>query len=321
MAGGARLLLLPDGRPGSFPVEPHWFLRGGPAIFPHAAVVWSSSPAIHEALVELQHFDLAGPVVPQVDAMLGDITPLVMLWDNHDRFETQTHGLMFEVPVGRGNILVSVLDCRRATNAAGQYLHDQAVHYLANYRPNEADHRGAANYRRLIAEIERRQLELQSRDWRFQPDPQGTGELQGWQNADLHDRDWKVIKADRHWETQGYESLDGWAWYRLNVTLDANWAKAEKVYLNFTGVDDHYRLFVNGQFVGGGGDMTTKTTAFDERKSYDITQFVRNGGKVGIAVAVYDWYGAGGIFRPVTLSTQPLSEDRAWLRLMSADSR
>ena len=98
------------------------------------------------------------------------------------------------------------------------------------------------------------------------------------------------------------------------MPLDEKWAKAEKMFLNFTGVDDHYRLFINGQFVGSSGDVATKKTAFDERKSYDISAFVGTGDSIQIAIAVYDWYGAGGIFRPVTLSTLPLSDDRPWLK-------
>ncbi len=316
VAQGGRLLLLPDGQLGSFPLEEHWFLRGGPAIFPLSRELFDVSPenTIAEMLVELQHFDLAGPVVPNVDSMLDDITPILMLWDNHDRKETRTHGLMFEVPVGRGRILVSTLDYKRSTNAAGQWILAESVKDLAADGGGVADVRGESNLVRLRAELSRNELELQSRDWRFQPDPTIEGEKNSWQATDFNDADWKTINADRHWEGQGYESLDGWAWYRLRVPIDEKWAKADKVFLNFTGVDDHYRLFVNGEFVGSGGDVTTKKTAFDERKSYDVSANVRGHDSIQISIAVFDWYGAGGIFRPVTLSTQPLSDDRPWLK-------
>ena len=68
------------------------------------------------------------------------------------------------------------------------------------------------------------------------------------------------------------------------------------------------------QIVGSDGEIETQSTAFDRRKSYDISELVRPGQPITIAIAVYDWYGAGGIFRPVTLSTEPLSEQRPWLK-------
>ncbi len=316
VARGESVWLLPDGERGSFGLEDHWFLRGGPAIFPAASRLFGSDwvARASDAIVELQHFDLAGPVVPNIDSMLDDITPMVALWDNHDRVETRTHGLLFEIPVGRGRLFISALDHRRPTNAAGHWLSREIINYLA--KPlNEPDvARGTRNAARLNAELSRNDRELQSDDWRFQPDPTIDGEKNGWQATDFDDAEWKTIKADRHWEGQGYESLDNWAWYRLRVPLDEKWAKAEKLFLNFTGVDDHYRLFINGQFVGSSGDVATKKTAFDERKSYDISEFVGKGDSIQIAIAVYDWYGAGGIFRPVTLSTQPLSDDRPWLK-------
>jgi hypothetical protein len=39
-----------------------------------------------------------------------------------------------------------------------------------------------------------------------------------------------------------------------------------------------------------------------------LTPHVQPGEEFVIAIAVYDWYGAGGLFKPMTLSTQPLDE-------------
>jgi hypothetical protein len=55
------------------------------------------------------------------------------------------------------------------------------------------------------------------------------------------------------------------------------------------------------------GDIDTRETAFELRVSLDVSRFVEPGRAVQIAVAVYDWHSVGGIFRPVTLSTEPLS--------------
>ena len=60
---------------------------------------------------------------------------------------------------------------------------------------------------------------------------------------------------------------------------------------------------MNGQQVGTGGDPAKKLTAFEDRASHEITQAVKPGEHCTIAVRVLDWYGAGGIHRPVTLGT------------------
>jgi hypothetical protein len=64
-----------------------------------------------------------------------------------------------------------------------------------------------------------------------------------------------------------------------------------------------YELYINGEWAGKGGDLATRTSAFSERKSYDITHRVKPGEKTVIAARVHDWGGVGGIFRPVTLGT------------------
>jgi beta-galactosidase/beta-glucuronidase len=73
-------------------------------------------------------------------------------------------------------------------------------------------------------------------------------------------------------------------------------------------VDDLYELFVNGRLASKRGDLATRQDTFNERFSHDLTGLVEAGREAVIAVRVHDWYGAGGIFRPVTLSTTPLRE-------------
>ncbi|HEY6564323.1 MAG TPA: hypothetical protein VIY86_07480, partial [Pirellulaceae bacterium] len=69
-----------------------------------------------------------------------------------------------------------------------------------------------------------------------------------------------------------------------------------------------YRAYVQGTLVATGGDLEKKITAFDEKKSVEITKQVKGHSQVTLAVQVHDWYGAGGIFRPISLSTEPLHE-------------
>jgi len=101
-------------------------------------------------------------------------------------------------------------------------------------------------------------------------------------------------------EGQGYPNFDHCAWYRIGGRIPEAWQQRE-VYLSFEGGDDCYDLFINGELVGKGGDPVTKVSTFAERKSWKITSSVKHGEEAILAVRVYDWYGAGGIFRPVTL--------------------
>lgn len=299
---GARVLMLPDGEKGSLPLSDHWFLRGAPWIPPHA--LSRTVPA--KLLLELQHFDLASSVVPRVHYLAG-LDPILMLWDTHDMKEVRTHGLVFETKVGRGRLLVSAIRHGGPANAAGRWLLGVLLEHLrhgAEPRHTLPDEL----WQEVKDKLSEDKLDLTERTWKFRPDPDVAGVAEGWSKPGLAmDDHWKDIRVGSAWEGQGFPNLDHWAWYRLAVRIPEHWRQRE-VYLSFEGVDDCYELFVNGALVGKGGDPVTKVTTFSERKSWKLTSLVKPGEEVVIAVRVYDWYGAGGIFRPVTLGTRPLTE-------------
>ncbi len=299
LEAGAKVLLLPDNGPGSPPLQSHWFLRGGPVVFPHAAL----AGVPRELLVETQHFDLAGDVIPKV-SYATDVDPILMLWDNHDIREVRTHAGVYATRIGQGRLLVSTLRHDGDTNSVGNWLLGEFSHYLSEGPPPRT--MLAAD---VIAAIRRKltehKLELGgAQAWKFQPDPQNEGLAKGWHKPETKDADWADIKIDRHWEGQGHATLDGWAWYRLTITVPRAFSGKE-AYIKFTGVDDFYEVYVGGTKAGSGGDIPTKKTAFDEVKAHNVTNLIKAGETATIAVRVYDWYGAGGIFRPVTLTTAP----------------
>jgi hypothetical protein len=296
---GARVLLLPDGEAHSLPVRDHWFLRGGPFVAEHPLL----QKVPRDLLVETQHFDLAGPVIPEI-AYLDQIDPILMLWDNHDLKEVRTHGLLFETRVGQGRLLVSALRHDGRTNAVGRWLLDALLEHLAN-GPQPRHALNSETIARMREKLREQKVELVKLPWRFKPDPKGEGLRQGWQAADAHvDRDWKTIRVGQYWERQGYPDLDGWAWYRLTVRVPEA-MKDRDIYLTFEGVDDYYELFVNGKLLGKGGDLEKRLDALEEHKSYRLTGLVKPGQDCLIAVRVNDFQGAGGIYRPVTLGTVP----------------
>ncbi len=303
---GGTVILFADGKSKSFRAADHWFLRGGPILHPG----YEELLLPRQAFVELQHFDLAGKVIPRIDEEF-EIVPWFSLWDNHDLKETRVHGLLFRMPVGKGNLIVSSLNHFGPHNAAGQYLLKKIVNEDLS-KDLHAKRVGAqSNLKRLRQELDAAEIDLSKTTWKFKPDNQSVGEKEKWFRESVNDQAWKEIQITSHWEGQGFKALDGWAWYRKSVRLPKDWK--DKTFINFSGVDDHYRLYVNGKFIGQDGVIETKQTAFESRKSYDISKWVKPGEEISIAIGVYDWYGAGGIFRPVTITRSPRSQKRPWL--------
>ncbi|MCA9063304.1 MAG: hypothetical protein KDA96_09605, partial [Planctomycetaceae bacterium] len=298
---GARVLMLPDGEQGSFPTAGHWFLRGGPIVADDSMVSDQ-----HDLLVELQHFDLAGPVIPDLQ-WLDQLQSLVMLWDNHDIDRVKTHGLVFATRVGSGRLLVSCLNHTGPTNSAGRWLLRRYVSLLQSpeFHPR-AMH--AATIEAIRDRLSLQQIDLTDRPWRFRVDPENMGLQQGWHRASAPEPDqWKPMSIGRHWEGLGYETLDGWAWYRIDVPLPESW-RGQPAWICIEGADDHYELYVNEQLAGSAGVIETKQTAFEDRNSHEVTALLEDDRVLRIAIRVYDWYGAGGLFRPISVRTVPLSD-------------
>lgn len=303
LESGGKVLLLPDGEKGSMPLNNLWFLRGGPYISDHPI----SDLVTRQFLVELQHFDLAGPVVSEVN-YIEQVDPILMFWDNHDIDHVKIHGLLFETRVGGGKLLVSALNHTSSTNAAGLWLLDKLLNHLASdHQPSHA--LDPDTIRRMDEKIGESKIELVERQWHFRPDPENAGLELHWHLAETAlDQAWRPIRIGTAWEGAGYPSLDGWAWYRIHVDIPKAW-KGLPVYVSFEGVDDYYELYVNGKPAGSGGDLATKKTAFEDRTSHDVSQLAAPGETMVLAVRVYDWYGAGGLFRPVSVGTARIDQD------------
>ncbi len=294
---GGRVLFLPDGERGSLPLNAHWFLRGAPYVPDHPLT--QRAPRLF--WIELQHFDLASRVIPEL-AYLDQTDPGLLLWDTHDLKTVKTHGLLFETRVAKGRLLVSALNHQGEWNAAGHWLLPELIDHLAT-GPAPRHALTDSTWHRLKEKLHEDKIDLTQSIWRFRPDPNEEGVRQGWASPALPlDDTWKSIRVGQHWESQGFPSLDKWAWYRLQVEIPVRW-QDRPVYLNFEGVDDMYELYLDGRLVARRGDIATRKDTFSEKFSHDLTALVKPGQSHVIAVRVYDWYGAGGIFRPVTLST------------------
>jgi hypothetical protein len=309
LLAGGRVVLVADGEPMSLPLADHWFLRGGPVPGDHPLL---GNTVAAELLVDLQHFDLAGAVIPNVTPYVDQVDPFLLLWDTHDLDHVRTHGLAFESGIGEGRLLVTALRHAGAENAAGHWLLAEFIRHIAE-GPAPRRHLAEETVHGIRDRLQEAQVSLVEPLWRFQPDPRDEGRAQRWHQADMDDGNWDAIHIGLHWEAQGYPVLDGWAWYRLPIEVPADWAGRE-VYLNVEGADDYYEVFVDGELAGSGGDLENRITAFEERKSHRLTDLVTPGQESLLAIRVFDWYGAGGLFRPITLSTTPFREGPVLLR-------
>lgn len=288
MKKGGNVVMFASHTESNVRTKEHWFLRGGPLV---GDVEKLQLP--REFFIELQHFDLTSKVIPDLHEF-ENCDHLLAVWDNHDLSEVRVHGIISRFPVGpAGNLVVIALQ-REQCELFLKDLLDRSWMRSLDVGNKNLD---------LISDALSRHLHALTQKWSFSDQLS-----EDWDQPDFQlTEDWKTISINQHWDSQGFAALDGWGYYRVQLKVDDNW-NCDQTFLNFTGVDDYYEVFANGEFVGKGGDMENRITAFDAQASHNISEFVKRGQTLTIAVKVYDWQGAGGIFRPVSITNQPFSD-------------
>lgn len=293
LTGGGRVLLLADGRRGSLRTQALWYLRGAPLLPPHP--VHEKVP--RELLEELQTFDLEAPRVMFWDALRDQVDPILAFWETHDLDEVRSWLLAFDCRVGRGRLLATALDHE---TPAGRFVLSRFLEHLA-HGPPPRHALGEETVRRLAAEARREVVELERWELRFDPHDRG---LQEGYPAGGPETGWTRVRAGAHWEAQGFPDRDGVAWYRTEVTVPAGWAK-KPVLLVLEGVDDSFRLYVDGREVARRGDPDRGETVWLQRQVVDLTGVVAPGRRYRLILRVVDHGGAGGLWKPVWLTNGP----------------
>ncbi len=110
-----------------------------------------------------------------------------------------------------------------------------------------------------------------------------------WAAPDLDDSGWLELDAARLWEEQGWDGMDGIAWYRSSFELTADEAKAG-IRLGLGTVDDCDTSWVNGQQVG------RTDWAWNRARLYDVPPEALRPGRNVIAIRVEDGGGGGGLY-------------------------
>lgn len=80
----------------------------------------------------------------------------------------------------------------------------------------------------------------------------------------FNDSQWKNIKVDRIWESQGYDPYDGYAWYRIKIfipsTLKNNAYLKDSLKIYMGKINNFDQAFLNGQYIGSNGKNVPANT-------------------------------------------------------------
>jgi len=109
-----------------------------------------------------------------------------------------------------------------------------------------------------------------------------------WAAPDLDDSGWASIHVPGLWEGEGYEGLDGIAWYRTAFTLSEDEARSG-VTIRLGMIDDDDVTWVNGTEIG-------RTSGYSLPRSYAVPPSALRAGRNVLAVRVADGTGGGGIY-------------------------
>jgi endonuclease/exonuclease/phosphatase family metal-dependent hydrolase len=157
----------------------------------------------------------------------------------------------------------------------------------------------------LVGAAPRRDMIDLHAGWRFSLDPKQHGEAAGWAKDDHDDSKWERHVAGESWERQGHEKTDGIGWYRRWVDIPAAWeartAAGERLLFEAHGIDDRYRLFLNGRRVAEVGDGSQ--TYWDKRSAVHLASTsLRYGERNLLVLRVVDGGVHGGLVgRPIRL--------------------
>ncbi|HET7456028.1 MAG TPA: sialate O-acetylesterase, partial [Gemmatimonadaceae bacterium] len=109
-----------------------------------------------------------------------------------------------------------------------------------------------------------------------------------WADPSLDEASWATINVPGAWEQQGYEGMDGVAWYRTSFDLTDAEARGG-VTLGLGQIDDSDVSWVNGHEVG------RMENAWNRPRVYAVPAAALRAGRNVIAVRVQDNGGGGGV--------------------------
>ena len=295
---GGRVLLRAAGAKKTVKSEEMWWLRGAPFAPDHP---------FHQRvplalLLELQQFDLDGERVMSWRGLEGEVDPILAFWETHGLDEVRGHLFVFDTRVGQGRLAVTSLDDK---TAAGRFVEAELLRHLAD-GPAPKRALSPATIAALRGLLSEQRIALD--EWRFRIDPKDAGLAAGFEKPATDVSGWRTIRAGAHWEGLGedqgtsLEHYDGVAWYRVDVDVPASFAEHDSRVV-FEGIDDSAIVWLDGAEVGRFGDPATRKTVWLERSVAVLGRLAP--GRHTLVARVVDHAGAGGLWKPVYLTTGP----------------
>lgn len=159
----------------------------------------------------------------------------------------------------------------------------------------------------LFEQIDAMRLDLNlAGEWKF-----ALGDNHRFKEQEYNDSDWYKLYVPGNWDSQGFNDYDGFAWYRLTITIPEELTK-KKLVLVLGKIDDIDEAYINGKLIGSTGNMSGDPIVFNRAgewekfRGYFIPAGLLKAGKENvIAVRVYDGFNIGGIYQgPVGLIEQ-----------------
>lgn len=298
---GGRLLLFTSRWPGGLGSERNMYWADAIFIPP----VGPLTNQERDRLLSLQMFDLThhkSEVLPVKNLGLeNNFDPIIRLFEIHGLDSVNIHDQLTATRLGNGLLIASSLD---HTSEGGQWLAGKLIQWAIQWDAEKDTLYPVTTIRteklRNLAVTRTNSIFMLMDNWRFQIDPEQTGEKSGWQRKDFDDTHWPLLQAGRLWENQGY-SYDGMAWYRRSLKVPEDW-RGKKIILVAEGVDDAYQLWINGQSVAFYGSFTEHSkTVFQTKTETDLTNFLLIGQDNEMVLQVVDVFGGGGITQPIYL--------------------
>ena len=133
------------------------------------------------------------------------------------------------------------------------------------------------------------------------------GDDMAWAKAETSDAGWAKIDMTRNWDDQGYVINNGYAWYRVHITIPSSLLKGVEnpkfVLIDLPKADDADECYLNGKLIGktGGmpGDQGGYKSAWSAVRSYPVD--IKTGGirwdeDNVVAIRVYNGGEPGGLF-------------------------
>ncbi len=136
-----------------------------------------------------------------------------------------------------------------------------------------------------------------------------TGDDMRYAETTYPDSTWSLIDAHVNWEKQGFDSYNGFAWYRFHFFLPASlrhqawWPDTLRIFLGK--IDDADEVFLNGQQMAKHGSFPADPGGYISQWNTDRDihlssshQALRYNQENILAIRVYDGDGPGGMFGP-----------------------